>query len=146
MRSHNILYIASPNTKKWMITGLGHTLLGWTNLWPHFNRQLSCGKCPKPVTIQFSLPKRPKNNSSLYIIHILPVILFNAIWRRFGTKCSGCGEGISPQDLVRRAGDRVYHVSCFTCIVCRKPLSTGEELYVLDENRFICKDDFLNSN
>ncbi|CAI9714823.1 homeobox Lhx1-like [Octopus vulgaris] len=30
-------------------------------------------------------------------------------------------------------------------MVCRKQLSTGEELYVLDENKFICKDDYLHS-
>nr|QRF78301.1 Lhx1/5a [Galathowenia sp. LG-2021] len=30
-------------------------------------------------------------------------------------------------------------------MVCRKQISTGEELYVLDENRFICKDDYLKS-
>jgi LIM homeobox protein 1 len=30
-------------------------------------------------------------------------------------------------------------------MVCRKQLSTGEELYVLDENKFICKEDYLSS-
>lgn len=30
-------------------------------------------------------------------------------------------------------------------MVCRKQLSTGEELYILDENKFICKDDYINS-
>ncbi|KAF8796104.1 LIM/homeobox protein Lhx1 like protein [Argiope bruennichi] len=64
---------------------------------------------------------------------------------RFGTKCSGCSQGISPTDLVRRARNKVFHLKCFTCLVCRKQLSTGEELYVLDENRFICKDDYLSS-
>nr|XP_053649264.1 LIM/homeobox protein Lhx5-like [Cherax quadricarinatus] len=64
--------------------------------------------------------------------------------RRFGTKCSGCLQGISPQDLVRKARDRVFHLKCFTCCVCRKQLSTGEELYVLDENKFICKQDYMS--
>ncbi|XP_076053565.1 uncharacterized protein LOC143032584 [Oratosquilla oratoria] len=63
---------------------------------------------------------------------------------RFGTKCSGCLQGISPQDLVRKARDRVFHLKCFTCCVCRKQLSTGEELYVLDENKFICKHDYMS--
>ncbi|CAH1801750.1 unnamed protein product [Owenia fusiformis] len=66
-------------------------------------------------------------------------------FRRYGTKCSGCSSGISPNDLVRRARNRVYHLKCFTCMVCRKQISTGEELYVLDENRFICKEDYLKS-
>ena len=65
-------------------------------------------------------------------------------YRRYGTKCSGCGHGISPQDLVRKARDKVFHLKCFTCLVCRKQLSTGEELYVLDENRFICKEDYIS--
>ncbi|CAL1290330.1 unnamed protein product [Larinioides sclopetarius] len=63
-------------------------------------------------------------------------------FRRFGTKCGGCSQGICPTDLVRRARGRVYHVACFTCLLCRKQPSTGEELYVLDETRFVCKDDF----
>ncbi len=29
-------------------------------------------------------------------------------------------------------------------MICRKQLSTGEELYVVDENQFICKDDYMN--
>ncbi|XP_064612413.1 LIM/homeobox protein Lhx1-like [Liolophura sinensis] len=66
-------------------------------------------------------------------------------FRRFGTKCAGCSQGISPNDLVRRARNKVFHLKCFTCMVCRKQLSTGEELYVLDENKFICKEDYINS-
>nr|CDK60409.1 Lim1 [Euperipatoides kanangrensis] len=66
-------------------------------------------------------------------------------FRRFGTKCAGCSQGISPSDLVRRARNKVFHLKCFTCMICRKQLSTGEELYVLDENKFICKEDYLNS-
>ncbi|KAH9420086.1 LIM/homeobox protein Lhx1, partial [Dermatophagoides pteronyssinus] len=64
---------------------------------------------------------------------------------RFGTKCSGCSQGILPTDLVRRARNKVFHIKCFTCIVCRKQLSTGEQLYILEENRFICEKDYINN-
>lgn len=64
-------------------------------------------------------------------------------YRRYGTKCSGCGQGIAPSDLVRKPRDKVFHLNCFTCCICRKQLSTGEQLYVLDDNKFICKDDYL---
>lgn len=64
--------------------------------------------------------------------------------RRYGTKCGGCSQGISPSDLVRKARDKVFHLNCFTCMVCRKQLSTGEELYVLDDNKFICKEDYIS--
>ncbi|XP_009285803.1 PREDICTED: LIM/homeobox protein Lhx5, partial [Aptenodytes forsteri] len=64
---------------------------------------------------------------------------------RFGTKCAGCSQGISPSDLVRKARNKVFHLNCFTCMVCNKQLSTGEELYIIDENKFVCKEDYLNS-
>ncbi|XP_033123538.1 LIM/homeobox protein Lhx1-like [Anneissia japonica] len=70
----------------------------------------------------------------------------NDFFRVYGKKCAGCSEGILPSDLVRRARNKVFHLDCFTCMVCRKQLSTGEELYVLDENQFICKEDFLNKS
>ncbi len=67
------------------------------------------------------------------------------ICRRFGTKCAGCAQGISPNDLVRRARSKVFHLNCFTCMMCNKQLSTGEELYIIDENKFVCKEDYLSS-
>ncbi|XP_004691069.1 PREDICTED: LIM/homeobox protein Lhx5 [Condylura cristata] len=70
----------------------------------------------------------------------------NDFFRRFGTKCAGCAQGISPSDLVRKARSKVFHLNCFTCMVCNKQLSTGEELYVIDENKFVCKDDYLSSS
>ncbi|KAL0117153.1 hypothetical protein PUN28_010177 [Cardiocondyla obscurior] len=68
----------------------------------------------------------------------------NDFFRRYGTKCGGCLQGINPQDLVRKARDKVFHLNCFTCLVCRKQMSTGEELYVLDDNKFVCKQDYLS--
>lgn len=63
--------------------------------------------------------------------------------RRFGPKCSGCHLGISPTDLVRRARDRVFHINCFICCMCYKQITTGEQLYVVDENKFMCKQDYM---
>ncbi|XP_028838288.1 LIM/homeobox protein Lhx1b [Denticeps clupeoides] len=65
-------------------------------------------------------------------------------FRRYGTKCGGCAQGISPSDLVRRARSKVFHLTCFTCIMCSKQISTGEELYILDDYKFVCKEDYLN--
>ncbi|XP_035240377.1 LIM/homeobox protein Lhx1 isoform X2 [Anguilla anguilla] len=70
----------------------------------------------------------------------------NDFFRRFGTKCAGCAQGISPNDLVRRARSKVFHLNCFTCMMCNKQLSTGEELYIIDENKFVCKEDYLSSS
>ncbi|GCC32185.1 LIM/homeobox protein Lhx5 [Chiloscyllium punctatum] len=70
----------------------------------------------------------------------------NDFFRRFGTKCAGCCQGISPSDLVRKARNKVFHLNCFTCMVCNKQLSTGEELYIIDENKFVCKEDYLSTS
>ncbi|XP_051748871.1 LIM/homeobox protein Lhx1b [Ctenopharyngodon idella] len=70
----------------------------------------------------------------------------NDFFRRYGTKCGGCAQGISPSDLVRKARSKVFHLNCFTCIMCNKQLSTGEELYILDEYKFVCKEDYMNNN
>ncbi|XP_061775309.1 LIM/homeobox protein Lhx1 isoform X1 [Nerophis ophidion] len=69
----------------------------------------------------------------------------NDFFRRFGTKCGGCSQGICPSDLVRRARSKVFHLNCFTCMMCNKQLSTGEELYIIDENKFVCKDDYVTN-
>lgn len=73
------------------------------------------------------------------------IFFFSFLRRRFGTKCAGCLQGISPNDLVRKARSKVFHLNCFTCMVCNKQLSTGEELYVIDENKFVCKEDYMSS-
>nr|BAG60518.1 unnamed protein product [Homo sapiens] len=70
----------------------------------------------------------------------------NDFFRCFGTKCAGCAQGISPSDLVRRARSKVFHLNCFTCMMCNKQLSTGEELYIIDENKFVCKEDYLSNS
>ncbi|KAF1437275.1 LIM/homeobox protein Lhx1, partial [Aptenodytes patagonicus] len=66
--------------------------------------------------------------------------------RCFGTKCAGCAQGISPSDLVRRARSKVFHLNCFTCMMCNKQLSTGEELYIIDENNANVSDKETGSN
>ena len=63
-------------------------------------------------------------------------------YRRYGTKCSGCDEGILPTNLVRRAKDMVFHVECFCCSICLKEIATGDELYHLGGNKFVCKEDY----
>ena len=69
-------------------------------------------------------------------------------FRCFGPKCAGCGQGILPQDYVRKAREQVYHLRCFTCSVCGKQLSTGEVLYLQpgEDNTLLCKDDYLKQN
>jgi len=62
--------------------------------------------------------------------------------RRFGTKCAGCEQGIPPTQVVRRAQDNVYHLHCFACILCQRQLNTGDEFYLMEDNKLVCKNDY----
>lgn len=68
------------------------------------------------------------------------IILFTH--RRFGTKCAGCGQGIPPTQVVRRAQDNVYHLECFSCAHCSRQLNTGDEFYLMDDRKLVCKADY----
>ncbi len=95
-------------------------------------------------TLEGNIFRSLKNYRFQFVRHLQNLKLFLTIfYRRFGTKCGGCGQGLSPTDLVRKARDKVYHLRCFTCALCRRQLSTGEELYLLDDARFLCKEDFI---
>lgn len=65
-----------------------------------------------------------------------------AFHRRFGTKCAACQLGIPPTQVVRRAQDFVYHLHCFACVVCKRQLATGDEFYLMEDSRLVCKADY----
>lgn len=44
--------------------------------------------------------------------------------------------------MVRRAQDFVYHLHCFACIVCKRQLATGDEYYLMEDSRLVCKADY----
>jgi LIM homeobox protein 3/4 len=53
-----------------------------------------------------------------------------------------CNHGIPPTEIIRRANDNVYHLSCFMCRMCQKQLKTGDEFYLMDNGKLLCKMDF----
>ncbi|PIO59892.1 LIM domain protein, partial [Teladorsagia circumcincta] len=65
--------------------------------------------------------------------------------RRYGQRCAGCDGALEKEDLVRKARDKVFHIQCFQCSVCQRRLDTGEQLYILEGNRFVCQQDFQNA-
>ncbi|XP_014664436.1 PREDICTED: LIM/homeobox protein Lhx9-like [Priapulus caudatus] len=59
--------------------------------------------------------------------------------QRFSVKrCSRCHMGISANELVMRAKELVYHLSCFTCASCNKALTPGEH-FGMKENMVYCR-------
>ncbi|CAL4103650.1 unnamed protein product, partial [Meganyctiphanes norvegica] len=63
-------------------------------------------------------------------------------FRRYGTKCAGCEQGIPPTQVVRRAQDNVYHLHCFACVICSQQLNTGDEFFLMEDNKLVCKSDY----
>ncbi|XP_048833607.1 LIM/homeobox protein Lhx9 isoform X1 [Brienomyrus brachyistius] len=54
-------------------------------------------------------------------------------YRRFSVqRCARCHLGISASEMVMRARDSVYHLSCFTCTTCSKTLTTGDHFGMKD--------------
>ncbi|XP_035829246.1 LIM/homeobox protein Lhx3 isoform X2 [Aplysia californica] len=63
-------------------------------------------------------------------------------FKRFGTKCASCDKGIPPTEVVRRAQDNVYHLDCFACLMCARQLNTGDEFYLMEDRKLVCKTDY----
>ena len=71
-----------------------------------------------------------------------PSLYAHIPFRRFGTKCAGCNQPIPPTQVVRRAQEYVYHLQCFACFICSRQLSTGDEFYLMDDKKLVCKADY----
>lgn len=68
---------------------------------------------------------------------------FFSLHRRYGPRCSGCQNVILPNDMVRKARERIFHLTCFTCVMCKRQLNTGDKLFVMMDGAFVCKDDYI---
>uniref|UniRef100_A0A5S6R313 Homeobox domain-containing protein n=1 Tax=Trichuris muris TaxID=70415 RepID=A0A5S6R313_TRIMR len=67
----------------------------------------------------------------------------NDFFRKFGTKCAACKEGIVPRSVVRKAHEHVYHLQCFKCAVCEREMATGDEFYLMPQDgKLVCKEDY----
>nr|ACI49225.1 hypothetical protein Csp3_JD05.010 [Caenorhabditis angaria] len=73
------------------------------------------------------------------------ILCKNDFSRRYGQRCAGCDGNLDKEELVRRARDKVFHIQCFQCSVCQRLLATGDQLYILEGNRFVCQTDFQNA-
>ena len=57
-------------------------------------------------------------------------------------RCAGCDQPFSGGDLVMRVHLSVFHSSCFTCCVCRRRLSRGQQFALVDAGRIYCRADY----
>ncbi|KAB0792731.1 hypothetical protein PPYR_14690 [Photinus pyralis] len=61
--------------------------------------------------------------------------------RLYVKKCFGCSERITPEELVMRTCESVFHVRCFACVVCGMRLQKGDH-YVFKQGQVLCKPDY----
>lgn len=50
---------------------------------------------------------------------------------------------ITPDQLIMRAKQYIFHIKCFKCIFCDKNLNTGDE-YGIKESAILCRNHFYN--
>ncbi|KAJ8948331.1 hypothetical protein NQ318_019316, partial [Aromia moschata] len=48
---------------------------------------------------------------------------------------------VSPEELVMRASDNIFHLRCFVCVVCGIRLQKGD-LYVIKQGQLFCRADY----
>ncbi|XP_034752856.1 LIM/homeobox protein LMX-1.2-like [Etheostoma cragini] len=89
---------------------------------------LQCAACQRPLTATCFLRDRTAYCRAHY-------------QQLFANKCSGCLEEIEATELVMRALQSVYHLSCFCCCVCERQLCKGDQ-YVLKEGQLLCRSDY----
>lgn len=66
---------------------------------------------------------------------------FSRIYR---SECAGCSKNLSPSDIVRRVFGSLYHETCFKCTLCDRAVETGDRVYLRDDNKLICEEDYAS--
>ncbi|XP_073845306.1 apterous isoform X2 [Musca autumnalis] len=91
---------------------------------------LQCYACRQPLDRESSCYSRDGNiycKSDYYSYSRL------SNFSVFGTRrCSRCLASIGASELVMRARNLVFHVTCFCCVVCQSPLTKGDQYGIID--------------
>lgn len=65
-----------------------------------------------------------------------------SIQRTFSkNSCLGCNKRINSEEFVMRTLNNVFHLKCFTCVVCGSQLQKGEQ-YVVKQSQLFCRNDY----
>lgn len=57
-------------------------------------------------------------------------------------RCAGCDRPLDAGDVVMRVHLSVFHSTCFSCCVCRRRLSRGQQFALVDDRRIYCHADY----
>ncbi|XP_035775412.1 LIM/homeobox protein Lhx2-like [Anopheles albimanus] len=99
------------------------------------NQCLRCCKCLHNLEAELSCYSREGN-----------IYCKDDYYRHFSARrCARCRNGISASDLVMRAKDLIFHVNCFSCLVCGQLLRGGDTAGIRD-GRVFCADHYAESD
>ncbi|XP_065560465.1 LIM/homeobox protein Lhx9-like isoform X2 [Artemia franciscana] len=104
---------------------------------------MCCGGCGGPIADRFylsaverpwhgdclrcSVCSRPLAGSTSCFARGSNIYCRDDYYRLHGIRrCGRCGLVLGPNDLVMRARDFIYHLSCFTCAACNQSLTKGD--------------------
>lgn len=73
-------------------------------------------------------------------MHLFTLFTF-FLFSLYGSKCFLCELAISPNELVMKALEKIYHVECFKCDECGDKLEKGDE-FILKDDKLYCSADF----
>ncbi|KAI0986401.1 hypothetical protein GJ496_011741 [Pomphorhynchus laevis] len=65
--------------------------------------------------------------------------------RYYSLRCVSCSKLIDSDDWIRKTYDRIYHISCFACYLCKKQFQTGDQ-FVLLSDKVLCRKHFSDSH
>ncbi|XP_013147486.1 PREDICTED: LIM/homeobox protein Lhx9-like [Papilio polytes] len=95
---------------------------------------LRCCECRLPLDTELTCFSRDGN-----------IYCKDDYYRMFCVKrCARCGNGITANELVMRARDMVYHLTCFTCIACGTLLSKGD-VFGMRDGLVYCRPHYDNA-
>ncbi|ESO01083.1 hypothetical protein HELRODRAFT_82362 [Helobdella robusta] len=119
----------------------------------------TCSSCNKPILDRYVcfILDRPWHSECLSCcvcrVHLTQSCYQNNgklyckfdFYRLTSTKCVTCHQVIGPTDLVRKIDHWLYHVTCFACNSCRRPIQTRDDFSVSERGRLMCREDYVRN-
>ncbi|TPP57373.1 LIM/homeobox protein Lhx1 [Fasciola gigantica] len=63
--------------------------------------------------------------------------------KHYGPRCMTCRKSIQTLELVQSVRNSLFHMRCFKCAICERPLTTGDQFYLArDDKSVICHEHY----
>uniref|UniRef100_H3ART3 LIM domain containing preferred translocation partner in lipoma n=1 Tax=Latimeria chalumnae TaxID=7897 RepID=H3ART3_LATCH len=100
------------------------------------------GEAPAPAPAMINPPAKPEDELERLTKKMLYDMEHPPSDDYFG-RCSRCGENVVGEGTGCTAMDQVFHVECFTCVICSRKLR-GQPFYAVDKKAY-CEPCYINT-